>query len=129
MGLFWVSNWNYFKRVSLIGKFDSSKCTWSIKVFSINWGLEWLKWGLLRLSETSISFPGEHWLKWFVIIYYNKSATIQILMKVSYSKNYGFLFYLCIMAFCSLAEREMNRVPLFVIYSSLILFKKTQWSW
>ena len=30
-------------------------------VFSVNSGSEWLKWDLLRVSETSMSLPGEYW--------------------------------------------------------------------
>ena len=57
MWLFLVSNWNCFKRVSLIGNFNSTKSTWQLKLFSVNSGLKWLKWDLLRVSQTNI-FPG-----------------------------------------------------------------------
>ena len=61
MGSFLVSNWNFFKRVSLIGKFDGTKWKWWIKLFSVNPGLEWFKWDRLRMSKTSISLPREYW--------------------------------------------------------------------
>ena len=51
----------YFKRVSLIGKFDNTKWTWWIKLASVNSGSERLKWGLLRVSETGMSLPDEYW--------------------------------------------------------------------
>ena len=61
MGLLLVSNWSYFKRVSLIGKFHSTKWTRWIKLFSINSSFEQFKWNLLRISETSMSFSGKCW--------------------------------------------------------------------
>ena len=61
MGSFLVSNWNCLNRVSPIGKFNSTKWTWSIKPSSANSGSELLKQDLLTVSETSISLPGEYW--------------------------------------------------------------------
>ena len=56
-----VSNWNCFKRVSLIGNFDRTKWTWTTKLSSVNLGSKRLKWDLLRVFETSMSLPGEYW--------------------------------------------------------------------
>ena len=128
-----VSNWKCFKWVSLIGKLNSTKWTWWIKLFSVNSGLEWLKSNLLRVSETSMPFcwvnieveshtfggirkisglEGKKLFYWklalFVIIDFDKSVTIQILMKAFNSKNYreGFLFYLYIMIFVVLYSSQ-----------------------
>ena len=127
-----VSNWKCFKWVSLIGKLNSTKWTWWIKLFSVNSGLEWLKSNLLRVSETSMPLLGKYWswksyfwrhkknfwtggqeiIHWklalFVIIDFDKSVTIQILMKAFNSKNYreGFLFYLYIMIFVVLYSSQ-----------------------
>ena len=34
--------------------FDNTKWTWWIKLFSVNSDLVWIKWNLLRVSETSL---------------------------------------------------------------------------
>ena len=135
MELFLVSNWNCFKWVSMIIKFDSRKWIQWIKLFSANLGLEWLMWALLMVSETCMYLPGEfivwthtfgvtekfldtkrarnywpieNWLKRIVIIDCNKPATIQIFINALTSKNYweGFLFFLCITCFAVLQSSQ-----------------------
>ena len=61
MGLLLVSNWNCFKRASLISKLDCTKCTWWIKLSLIASGSEPLKYEMLRVFGTSMSLPGEYW--------------------------------------------------------------------
>ena len=38
----------------MTGNFVSIKWTWWIKLFSVNSDLVWIKWDLLRVSETSL---------------------------------------------------------------------------
>ena len=57
---FRVSSLNCSKRSLLIGRFEITKCTWWLRLFSSNSGFEFLMNAQLRASETDIVFPGEY---------------------------------------------------------------------
>ena len=134
-----------------------TKWTLWIKLSSLKSSLEWLKWDLLRVSETSISQPGEYWsLKSYfwrhkknsgykegkkLLIYilkidfscllslitlnlqlYNyswKHSTPKTIERVSFS-----IWCVMLLVVPYSLQWIANSVPFFIIYGSIILFKK-----
>ena len=155
MGSLLVFNWNCFKLVSLIGKFNSTKWTWWIKLISVNLGSELLKWDLLRASETSMSLLGKYWSsKWYFSRHKKKfkipgGQEIIDLLKIDFNglwslitmnlwshkyswrcltpriyREFSFLWVMFFKVSCSF-QWIANRMPLFLNYGSITLFKKS----
>ena len=57
---FQVSSLNCSKRSLLTGRFEITKCTWWIRLFSSNSGLQFLMYAQMRATKTNIVFPGEY---------------------------------------------------------------------